>query len=264
MALITETSLRARLGKGLPNPYPIAEEDKLTPAASDFLKERDIRIVRTTSATVNVIERLDSDKSLIPVGVSNRHVHLCSEHVAVLFGEGYRLKPMRELSQKGQYAAEETVTIIGPKGIIPGVRILGPTRGASQVEVSRTDGYRLGIAPPVRLSGDIQGTPGITLVGAVGSLILQEGLIVARNHVHLSSDDAKRLAIQEDDRLLLQTRGDRPLIFKDVIARISPRYSVDFHIDLDEANAANLHTGDLVQLIGKNGEFTASAKGGLL
>jgi putative phosphotransacetylase len=263
MALITETSLRAMLGKGLPNPFPVADGDKLTPAASDFLKERDIDLWRVASAKVNVTDRLDSGNQLIHVGVSNRHVHLSPEHIDALFGAGYLLKPLRELSQIGQYAAQETVTVIGPKGIIPSVRILGPSRGATQVEISRTDGYRLGVAPPVRLSGDIQGTPGITLAGAVGSIVLQEGLIVARNHVHLSLDDARRLAIQQGDRILLQSLSKRPLIFADVIARISPHYSLDFHIDMDEANAANLHNGDVVQLIGKNGEIVVSVKGGL-
>src|SRR4051794_37558909 len=127
MALITESRLRALLGKGLPNPFPIDEGDKLTPAASDFLKERGIGLRLTAPSKKLLPDRIDSRNPLIPVGVSNRHVHLSPEHIEALFGDDYRLTPLRELSQKGQYAALETLSLIGPKGIIPGVRILGPS-----------------------------------------------------------------------------------------------------------------------------------------
>ncbi|RKP54069.1 phosphate propanoyltransferase [Cohnella endophytica] len=258
MALITEKSLRAMLGKGhgLPNPFPLAEGDRVTPAAADFLKDRRIGLRRTPGVPV-------SRTSLIPVGVSNRHVHLSPEHVEALFGTGYELKPLRELSQKGQFAAQETVTLIGPKGAIPSVRILGPARGSSQAEISQTDGYRLGVSPAVRLSGDIRGTPGIVLAGPAGTISLEEGLIVARNHVHLSPEEAQELSVQPGDRLLLQTLGDRPIIFADAVARISPRFSLDFHIDTDEANAAALRTGDRVRLVGINMRIADLFKGGL-
>lgn len=123
-------------GRGLPDPFPVRAGDKLTPAAADFLKQRKIALSRSEQGGL-------ADRALIPVGVSNRHVHLAPRHVEVLFGAGYELKPLRELSQSGQYAARETVTIVGPKGNIPGVRILGPARGETQVEISRTDSYRL-------------------------------------------------------------------------------------------------------------------------
>jgi putative phosphotransacetylase len=256
MAHITETSLRAMLGRGrgLPDPFPIGAGDKLTPAAADFLKQRNIALRRSERGSLD-------DRPLIPVGVSNRHVHLSPQHVEALFGVGYELQPLRELSQKGQFAARETVALVGPKGEIPEVRILGPSRGETQVEVSRTDGYRLGVQPPVRLSGDIRGTPGITLIGTVGAIDLSEGLIVARNHLHLSPEDAKRLQVSQGDRLMLRTNGDRPIIFAEVIARINTRFSLDFHIDTDEANSSFLSNGDSVTLIGVNGKLRDSVRG---
>lgn len=261
MALITETHLRARLSKGIPNPFPVSEEDKLTPAAADFLKNRGITVLRTTADPVHLPGSGDAGWPAIPIGVSNRHIHLSPEHVEALFGPGHELTPFRELSQKGQFAARETVTLIGPKGIITGVRVLGPSRGASQVEISRTDGYALGIHPPVRLSGDIAGTPGITVAGDKGVVVLQEGLIVAKNHVHMSPEDALRYQVEDGDSLIVQTLGDRPVLFADVIVRVSPRFSLDLHMDTDEANAASLKSGDLVRMIGRNGEILGAVRG---
>ncbi|TXK76709.1 phosphate propanoyltransferase [Paenibacillus sp. N3.4] len=262
MALITETHLRTQLVKGLPNPFPVTDRDKLTPAAVDFLKDRGIQVVRrVTSKEPKILpESLNSGRMLIPVGVSNRHVHLSREHIEVLFGSGYALTPLRELSQKGQFAAQETVTLIGPKSIIQHVRILGPSRGASQVEISRTDGYALGLHPPVRLSGDIQGSPGVAIVGTRGTVVLKEGLIIAKNHVHMSPEEAQAFHVGQGDRLLVQTIGDRPVIFAETIVRVNTHFSLDFHIDMDEANAAHLSTGDKVQVIGKNGEITSAER----
>ncbi|SDN68999.1 putative phosphotransacetylase [Paenibacillus sp. yr247] len=260
MALITETSLRASLAKGLLNPYPVQEGDKLTPAAMDFLKARGISLQRIASKPSIYPKTMNGIQTNVPAGVSNRHIHLSPDHVEALFGTGYRLNILRELSQAGQFAAQETITLVGPKGIIPNVRILGPSRGATQVEISRTDGYLLGVHPPVRLSGHLEGTPGIIVVGIKGTIVLQEGLIVAKSHVHLSPQDASELQIEGGDRLILKTGGDRPIFFADVIVRVSERFSLDFHIDLDEANAAGLKTGDYVQLIGKNGGITGSVR----
>jgi putative phosphotransacetylase len=260
MTLITETILRTQLIKGLPNPFPISDGDKLTPAAADFLKERGIPLRHVVSEKTVLPGSLDTGQKLIPVGVSNRHVHLSPEHVEALLGIGHKLTPLRELSQKGQFAANETITLVGPKGIIQHVRILGPSRGVTQCEISRTDGYELGVHPPVRLSGDIQGTPGITLVGANGTVVLSQGLIIAKNHVHMSPEDAQTFQVNQGDRMIVQTIGERPLIFADTIVRVSPHFSLDFHIDMDEANAAHLNTGDSVQVIGKNGEITIAER----
>lgn len=245
MALFTETTLRAMWRTGIPNPFVVRADDRFTPAATDFLKGRGIKVEMMAKT--------------IPVGVSNRHIHLSPEAVEKLFGAGYSLCPMRPLSQPGQFAAEETLTILGPKGLIRGVRILGPTREASQVEISRTDGFQLGIHPPIRASGDLEGTPGITLIGPAGCIVLDSGVMVAKCHVHMSDADASYFQVRDGDSLILQMTGERALIFSDVTVRVSPRYMLDFHIDLDEANAANLKTGDQVRLLGKNGKLFSEA-----
>lgn len=124
------------------------------------------------------------------------------------------------------------------------------------MEISRTDGYALGVHPPLRLSGDLEGTPGIVIVGARGTVFVQQGLIIARNHVHMSPEEAQAFHVNQGDRLIVQTMGERPIIFADVVVRVGVHFSLDFHIDLDEANAAHLNTGDQVQVIGHNGEIT--------
>lgn len=256
MALITETDLRAMLPKGIAAPFRIAPGDLLTPAAKDFLKSRGIPVV-----VVSGEEDYPPAPPAIPVGVSNRHIHLSPEDVERLFGPGYRLTPMRELSQKGQFAAEETVTLEGPKGSIRGVRVLGPARGRTQVEISRTDGFALGVHPPVRLSGRLDGTPGITVTGPRGAVALDSGVIIAKNHVHMSPDDAAAFQVRDGDTIMLQADGVRPVIFADVAVRVSPNFSLDFHIDLDEANAACLKTGDKVRLVGVNGVMRRGTEG---
>lgn len=250
MVLITEAKLRAMLPKGIPNPYLINKEDKLTPAAVDFLMGRGIAVEIPESRSVENQVALT-----IPVGVSNRHVHLSPEDLEKLFGSGYQLTPERDLSQPGQYAAKEAVTLLGPRGFIQGVKVLGPARGNTQVEISRTDGFKLGIHPPVRISGNIAGTPGAALIGPSGVVTLDKGVVVAKCHVHMAPDDARKFSVVEGDKLILQTIGERPIIFQDVVVRISSSYALDFHIDQDEANAANIKTGDAVQFVGKNGQL---------
>ncbi|OPA80273.1 propanediol utilization protein [Paenibacillus selenitireducens] len=257
MGIVTETRLRAMLAKGIPNPFILQAEEKLTPAAADFLKSRGIRIetsVKSSGRTLNA----PSVYPLIPVGVSNRHVHLSRAHVECLFGPGYTLTPDRALSQPGQYAAIETVTLQGPRGEIQRVRVLGPSRAETQVEISRTDGYLLGIHAPVRLSGNVAGTPGAVLVGPQGTLELSHGVIVAECHVHMSILDAAHFQVQNGDTIVVETPSDRSrrILFPQVIVRVHERYSLDFHIDLDEANAAGLRTGDFVERIAFQDQFS--------
>ncbi|UUZ85998.1 phosphate propanoyltransferase [Paenibacillus sp. P26] len=179
----------------------------------------------------------------VPIGVSARHIHLTREHIAKLFGPGYELKVMKDLSQPGQYAAEETVAVVGPKGRFDKVRILGPARSKSQLEISRTDAFGLGLNPPVRESGNTQGTPGIKVIGPAGEVDLTEGVIVAARHIHFHTEDAAKWGITDKRRLTVRTEGERPLIFEDVIARVSDQFALDMHIDTDEANAAGVKTG---------------------
>ncbi|WP_337103028.1 phosphate propanoyltransferase [Paenibacillus sp. YIM B09110] len=186
---------------------------------------------------------------LVPIGVSARHIHLSEEHVEALFGAGYTLTEMKPLSQPGQYAANETVAVIGPKGQFEKVRILGPVRKRTQLEVSRTDAFALGVKPPVRESGDIAGSAGIKLQGPAGEVTIEEGVIVAARHIHFHSSDAERWNIEDKQRLRVRVGGDRGVVFENVIARVSDDFALDMHIDTDEANAAGIANGDSGEIV---------------
>jgi acetate kinase len=179
----------------------------------------------------------------IPVEVSARHVHLAKEHVEVLFGAGHELRSVGDLSQPGQFAAEETVGLIGPRGRIDRVRVLGPTRPATQVEIAMTDQYRLGIDAPIRESGDLDGTPGLTLEGPAGTVGLEQGVICAQRHLHMPPADALRYGVRDRSVVRVKVVGDRELVFGDVLVRVHPDYALALHIDTDEGNAANVRTG---------------------
>jgi putative phosphotransacetylase len=246
MSLITEKGLRTLLAqKKLPQVFSLPEGDKLTPSAKDFLSDRKIPIV------IGKLEASHPIQLTIPVGVSNRHLHVTAEHFQMLFGANAALTELRSLSQPGQFAAKETVTIVGPKGVLQNIRILAPFRKETQIEISKTDGFTLGVHPPIRISGSLKGTPGITIVGPVGSVTIQSGLIVAQNHVHMSVDAARTFDVKSGDTLIVVS-NKRSVIFSDVVVRIKDSYLLDFHIDTDEANAAGLMTGDKVRVIGKN------------
>jgi propanediol utilization protein len=185
----------------------------------------------------------------IPIAVSARHAHLSQATIDELFGSGYRLRPRTWLSQTGQFAAEETVTLVGPKGRLD-VRVMGPPRGRDQIELSRTDEHALGIQAPVRISGDLAGTPGLTVVGPKGCRELRTGVISARRHIHMNGQDAVRLGLQ--DGQVVQVRIDsegRDLIFGDVTVRIRPDFRLELHLDTDEANAAGVSKGDWAELL---------------
>ncbi|CAB5599522.1 phosphate propanoyltransferase [Citrobacter werkmanii] len=174
----------------------------------------------------------------IPLGISNRHIHLCTEDYVRLF-PNQPISKKKGLLQPGQYAAEQTVTLVGPKGQLKNVRLLGPLRSASQVEISRTDARTLGIAAPLRMSGNIQGTPGLRLVSPFAELDLTSGVIVAQRHIHMSPLDALILRVSHGDKVSVAINGDeRRLIFDNVAVRVSPDMRLEMHIDTDEANAA--------------------------
>jgi len=192
----------------------------------------------------------NAERKMVPVGISARHIHLSRAHIDLLFGAGYELQPLKDLSQPGQYAAHETVTVVGPKGEFDKVRILGPARKESQLEVAMTDAFKLGIPAPVRESGHIEGTPGIRVIGPQGEVTLDKGVIVAARHIHFHTSDAAKWGILDKQILKVRTTGMRPLTFDDVIARVSDSFALDMHIDTDEGNAAGLKTGDMAEIVG--------------
>ncbi|HHW11970.1 MAG TPA: phosphate propanoyltransferase [Firmicutes bacterium] len=185
----------------------------------------------------------------VPVGVSNRHVHLSQEDLEKLFGKGASLTVKKELSQPGQFAAEETVNLIGPKRSIPNVRILGPVRPQTQVEISLTDSFTLGIEAPVRDSGNLENTPGLIIEGPKGRIEIKEGVIIAQRHLHLHDTEAAEMGLKDQDYVQVKVDGPRALIFEQVLVRVGPKYKKDLHLDTDEANAAGLKNGDLVTVI---------------
>ena len=214
--------------------------------ASRMIARETIRVLGYQAIT----QRLQASQIPIPIGVSAHHVHLSQGDVERLFGPGHELSALSPLSQPGQFACEEQVRLIGSRGSIDRVRVLGPARSQSQVEISRTEGYRLGINAPVRMSGDLDGTPGLILEGPAGQVELRNGVIYAQRHMHMTPTDARRLGLENGDVVRVRVEGARELIFGDVAVRISPKFKLEFHLDTDEANAAELNTGDLAYLDG--------------
>ncbi len=185
----------------------------------------------------------------IPVGISNRHIHLSKNHLEILYGKGYCLNKLKDLSQPNQFAAKETLSIIGPKGKIDKVRILGPIRKKSQVEISRGDSFILGLNPPLRESGHLENSASCILVGPNGQVSLEEGVILAARHLHVNIEEANQLNLTNNDRISLKSFGERSIIFNNVIVRIDPNFKCEAHVDIEEGNAANLKTGDLLEII---------------
>ena len=188
-------------------------------------------------------------RNQIPISISARHVHLSVHDLEVLFGAFYTLTKMKDLYQPNQFAAEETVTIAGPKGSIERVRILGPSRSITQVEVSWTDAMKLGLNPPLRQSGNIAGSSPVTIIGPKGSLYINEGLIIAQRHIHMSPGDAKRFGVADGKYVQVKVASERPIRFDDVLIRVSPNYLLEMHIDTDEANAGFIKTGQTGELV---------------
>src|SRR6187401_3140297 len=177
------------------------------------------------------------------VEVSAHHIHLTQEHVEALFGKGHQLTKHADLSQPGQFACKEQLAIIGPKGRIERVRVLGPARKYTQVEIAMTGQFKLGLQPPIRESGDIEGSPGCRLEGPAGSVTLEKGVICALRHIHMAPADALRYGVKDKSDVRVRVPGDRELLFGDVRIRVDPNFALAMHIDTDEANAANLRNG---------------------
>lgn len=183
----------------------------------------------------------------VELEASGRHVHVTEQQARTLFGHG--LTPKRPLSQPGQYLANERVTVIGPKGQFQNVAVLGPERKEAQVEVSLTDARTLGLEPPVRLSGKVEGSPGATLEGPNGTVRIAHGVIAAQRHIHMTPEDAGRFHVRDGQTVKLQTYTNRPLVFDDVVVRVSPQFATFVHLDYDEANACGFAQGDLGRIL---------------
>ncbi|MDO4274662.1 MAG: ethanolamine utilization phosphate acetyltransferase EutD [Eubacteriales bacterium] len=198
---------------------------------------------------VEAVVRELKSRLMVEVEASGRHVHLCREDVEKLFGPGYRLRKVRELSQPGQFVCEERVTLSGPKGSIRNVVILGPERPESQAEISMTDSLALGIKPPVRLSGDIDGTPGFDMSVGDKTVHKDKGVIIAKRHMHITPEDAERLHVKDREAISIKVFGSRPVVFQDTIVRVSKDFRTYVHIDYDEANACGFKKGTLCRII---------------
>lgn len=200
-----------------------------------------------------LLEALDDGHSadqqaVIPLGISNRHIHLSQQDLEILFGREGSLTKLKDLSQPGQYAAKECVTICGPKGAIEKVRILGPVRPQTQVEILRSDCFKLGINAPVKMSGDLSGTPGITIVGPKGSVCLEQGVMVAQRHIHMTLADADRLQVQDGQIVTIQFDGLRGGSFNNVIIRANQQSALECHLDMEEANALDLTSKSILTI----------------
>ena len=209
---------------------------------SDVQRQVSLRVVKATFA--------QSGKRFVPVAASNRHIHVSSADLETLFGKGYALTPERALSQPGQFAAKETVTISGSKGKIDQVRVLGPARGKTQVEILTSDAFRLGVAPVVRISGDIEGTPGVSITGPAGTVTLSCGVIVAKRHVHISPEQAAWLGLSDGDIVSIRKDGVRALVLEQVPVRCGEGHELELHLDLEEANAGGIKNGELLEIVG--------------
>ncbi len=207
-----------------------------------------IRKIVETEVVAGLMEQ--TGRRIVPVAVSNRHIHLSRSHVEQLFGAGYQLTPVKPLSQPGQFACEETLTIKGSKGSIAKVRVLGPERPDTQIEISATDSFKLGVPIVVHMSGEVQGTAGCTVTGPKGTVELQQGLMISRRHLHISSEQAKQYRLQNGDVVKLRFGGIRPVVLEDVLVRAGDGHELEVHVDMDEANAALIKNGDYMEIVG--------------
>lgn len=212
------------------------------------MDNREELIQKITEAVLEQWNLLSTDPYQVPVGISARHVHLSRDHVELLFGAGYQLTPEKSLSQPGQFACKEQVEVCGPKGSIKKVRILGPERKQSQVEMAFSDCRILGINPPVRTSGDLKETPGILLKGPLGEVSLKEGVIIADRHIHMTPEEASWFDVSDGDRVNVLVPGEKAGVLGRVLVRVTSESRLDLHVDTDDANAFLLRQGQWVTI----------------
>ena len=216
----------------------------------EISNEKIAQLVRQVLADLGGSQTTIENNDEVPVGVSNRHIHLNKQDMETLFGVGYELTPFKDLSQPGQYACKETLTLIGPAmRPIENVRVLGPLRSQSQVEISVTDSYVLKVKPPVRESGKIAGSAGITIVGPKGVVELKEGCIIANRHIHMSLDDGKRFGVNDGDTVTVDVEGKRRTRWYDVQVRVHKDFRLEMHVDTDDANATGIGNGFKVKIV---------------
>lgn len=196
-----------------------------------------------------LVELAKAGNRNVPVAISNRHIHISYADIEKLFGAGHQLHPIRAISQPDQYACEEKLDLIGAKGTILAVRVLGPVRRQTQIEISITDSYKLGIEPVVRMSGDLDGTPGIRLRGPAGVVDLPNGVIISARHLHMSESEALVYCLRDGDKVRIQKNGIRQVIYENVIVRSGKGHSLEVHLDTDEANATGINCGDILKII---------------
>ncbi len=214
-----------------------------------MVDEKILNIV--TQSVIDILKKQESDDG-IKVGVSARHVHLSQKDLETLFGEGYELTPKKMLMGE-QYAAEECVTLVSPSlRTIEGVRVLGPVRSESQIEISRTDTFKLKVSPPVRPSGEIKGSAPMALVGPKGSVFLNEGCIIANRHIHMTPADASKYGVKDNDVVDVEIQNSKPTRYYNVQVRVREDFNTEMHIDTDDANAAAIKQGDHVEIITKH------------
>lgn len=199
------------------------------------------------SAEIEALTQAVMRRLFVPLEASGRHVHVTEAQAIALFG--HKLTPKRPLSQPGQFLSNERVAVVGLKGELHNVAVLGPERKEAQVEISLTDGRTLGITPPVRMSGDVAGSPGVTLVGPIGQVDLKQGVIAAQRHIHVSPEDGVRLGLQDKQVVKLRTFTRRPVVFDDVVVRIHKDFATSVHLDYDEANACGFQNGDVGRIL---------------
>ncbi len=210
------------------------------------MAENDLETLIRSIVTKELVKHSDN---LVPVTLSNRHMHISREHLNALFGEGYELTPLQALSQPGEYACKETVDVMGSEGTLYEVRILGPIREHSQIEVSIGDTYALGVTPLIRLSGDLSKSPSVHVIGPRGATRVECAVIVAARHIHATPEDARRLQLTDGQVVSIRFHGERGVIFDEVIIRVDPNYNLELHLDFEEGNAAGIKSGDLGEII---------------
>jgi acetate kinase len=250
-------SQRNREARGSNEPCRISSEDSkvavlVVPADEERMMAREALRTLSRSYIVRALEAQKQQPFLVEV--SAHHIHLTQEHVEALFGKGHQLTKHADLSQPGQFACKEQLAILGPKGRIERVRVLGPPRKYTQIEIAMTEQFKVGVHPPIRESGDIADTPGCTLESPTGSVTVDRGVICALRHIHMTPEEALRYGVRDKSVVRVRIAGDRELVFGDVLIRVDPNFALAMHIDTDEANAANVRTGAMGYIDGIQSE----------